>query len=633
MTASPHTFHIPVMGTGFSLDTPLRVGRFGISSVMSIVDDALIERVRRHHATRAGLPYAAIGALEPDGRARRITAWLDLVHDLLDRQMNALRALPFSPGNDKTKYFELLPTDAPLRSAYLAFRRLPEGHDKARAAEELTRAMMPGSADVNIMTKLDRARTGRDGVPLGPDQSDAKAALRGFAASRLSSHLVLSAGMNPTLFGCLERFPSFYRDGQGRIAKGIILKVSDFRSALVQGKFLAKKGIEIKELRIESGLNCGGHLFATDGELLGPILEEFRRRRDELREVCAPAIRQYYERHAMPFIGEPGSPGVTVQGGIGTSGEVRRLCEHYGADGTGWATPFLLVREATALDDATRAQLAAATPDDLYVSDASPLGVPFNNLRGSSSQTWTTRHIEQGRPGSSCPRGYLASNTEFTETPVCTASREYQSAKLRSLGFAVPPPADTTDPRARAVYAKTCICHHLGNSALVDLGVARAGLPVAVCPGPNIAWFDREYTLREMVDHIYGRGESLVPVSRPHCLASELELYVDHFARQAAAIAPGDARALERLATVEENLRRGLDHYRQLAGEPAYVGENLASLGRAVEVQARRIGEIGRAATLRCSTGWPTASLRPPRGVGACPRTPEPTSGGPRSRA
>ena len=596
MTLSPHSFHIPVMGTGFSLDTPLRVGRFGISSVMSIVDDALIERVRRHHATRAGLSYEAIGALEPDARARRITAWLDLVHDLLDRQMAALRALPFSPGNDKTKYFEMLPDDAPLRRVYLAFCALPEGYEKGRAAEALTRSMVPGSADVNIMTKLDRARIGRDGVPLGPDQSDAKAALRGFAASRLESDLTLSAGMNPTLFGWLERFPAFYRDRQGRIAKGIILKVSDFRSAFVQGKFLAKKGIEVKELRIESGLNCGGHLFATDGELLGPILEEFRERRDELRDACEPAVRQYYDRHGMPYVGEPARPRVTVQGGIGTFGEVRRLCEHYGADGTGWATPFLLVREATALDDATRAQLAAATQDDLYVSDASPLGVPFNNLRGSSSEVWTRRRIEQGRPGSSCPRGYLASNTEFTASPICTASREYQGAKLQSLGFAAPPPPDTTDPRARGVYAKTCICHHLGNGALVDLGIAWAGLPVAVCPGPNIAWFDREYTLREMVDHIYGRGESLVPASRPHCLAKELEMYVDHFAKQAAAIVPGDAKALARLATVEENLQHGLEHYRRLVREPAYEGENLASLRHAVEAQARRITETRRRA-------------------------------------
>lgn len=592
MAASPHDFHIPVMGTGFSLDTPLRVGRFGISSVMSIVDDALIEQVRRHHATRAGLPFVPIGPFEPDARARRITAWLDLVSDLLDRQMTAIRALPFAPDNDKTKYFELLPDDAPLSRAYRSFRSMPEGPDRARAGDALTSAMVAGSADVNIMTKLDRARTGRDGSALGPDQSDAKAALRGFAASRIRSSLTLSAGLNPTLFGWLERFAAFYRDGEGHIAKPITLKVSDFRSALVQGRFLAKKGIELGELRIESGLNCGGHLFATDGELLGPILQEVRERLGELREACEPAVRQYYEKRGMPLVGELRRPRVTVQGGIGTHGEVRRLCEHYGADGTGWATPFLLVREATALDDATRAQLAAATPDDLYVSDASSLGVPFNNLRGSSSEVWTTRNIEQGHPGSRCPRGYLASSTEVTPTPVCTASREYQGAKLRSLGLSSPPPADTDDPRVRAIYARTCICHHLGNGALVDLGIARAGVPVAVCPGPNIAWFGRQYTLREMVDHIYGRGESLVPAWRPHAFAKELEMVVDHFVAEAATVAPGDAKALQRLAATEENLQRGLAHYRELVRGPAYEGENLASLARAVETQGRRIAQV-----------------------------------------
>ena len=48
MTYSPvHTFHIPVMGTAFTIDTPIKVARFGISSVMSIGDDELCETMRR----------------------------------------------------------------------------------------------------------------------------------------------------------------------------------------------------------------------------------------------------------------------------------------------------------------------------------------------------------------------------------------------------------------------------------------------------------------------------------------------------------------------------------------------------------------------------------------------------------
>ena len=589
-----HTFHIPVMGTGFSLDTPLRVARFGISSVMSIVDDALVERIRLHHARAAGIAADPIGLHEPDSRARRITAWLNFVDAQIARQMDELRALPFLPGNDKTKYFELLPESSTLARAYRAFLAMAPGVAKELASAALSRAMSLGSADVNIMTKLDRARYAPDGHALGSDQADAKAALRGFAASRIESDLVFSAGMNPTLFGLLESFLDFYRDAGGHIKKGIILKVSDFRSALVQGKFLAKKGIEVKEYRIESGLNCGGHLFATEGELLGPILREFRERRDALAPVFFTAIAQYYERKDRPFVGDVRPARVTVQGGIGVAGEVRRLCEYYGADGTGWATPFLLVREATALDDATRSQLAAATEGDVYVSDASPLGVPFSNLRNSSSEAWTTRRIDEGRPGSSCPRGYLASNTEFTERPICTASREYQRAKLKAMGFGEAPPSDTTDPEVRKIYDKACICHHLGNGALIELGVVKPSVPVAVCPSGNIAYFDREYTLREMVDHIYGRGSSLVPPTRPHCLAKELEMYVDHLEKQLGAARPGDERAATRLASFRENLERGLAEYRGLLREPGFEGENLASLARAVDEQARRIERMGR---------------------------------------
>ncbi len=34
---SEHTFHIPVMGTGFTIDTPLRVAKYGISSIPTVI--------------------------------------------------------------------------------------------------------------------------------------------------------------------------------------------------------------------------------------------------------------------------------------------------------------------------------------------------------------------------------------------------------------------------------------------------------------------------------------------------------------------------------------------------------------------------------------------------------------------
>ena len=44
-----HTFHIPVMGIGFTIDTPIKVAHLGISSVISLVDDILIEKIRKHY--------------------------------------------------------------------------------------------------------------------------------------------------------------------------------------------------------------------------------------------------------------------------------------------------------------------------------------------------------------------------------------------------------------------------------------------------------------------------------------------------------------------------------------------------------------------------------------------------------
>ena len=577
MDTALHRFHIPVMGTGFTIDSALRVARLGISTVISLVDDRLIDRVRRHHAGLHGLDAEPIGASVPDARARRITAYLDLVATVVARQMEQLRALPLEPNNDKWRYLSLLDDASLLKRLFHLARALPDSQREDLDAEIASR-MRPGAIGVNIMTKLDRARDG------GPAMSDAKAALRGFALSSLEGSLVLSAGINPALFSCLADFPCFFRDSEGRVAKTVVLKVSDLRSALIQGKVLAKKGIEVAEFRIESGLNCGGHVFPTEGELLGPILKAFKDERSHFPALFEPLI----EKARGPL--HPSARGrriqVTVQGGVGTHGEMRRLLQDYGADAVGWATPFLLVPEVVPLDEETRARLAAATERELYLSDASPLGVPFANLRGSSSERWTRARIDAGTPGSPCPKGYVAFHSDNGAAPVCLASREYQTARLAALGYTKPPTWEEADASVRAIYSKACICDHLGNGTLRALGLASDELPVAVCPGPNLAWFDRCYSLEEMVDHIYGRGPALTPPERPHLFAKELALYVDHFEKMPAK----SPRAVE---AFRKNLLLGIDHYEELVTLSAFPGENLDSLRAVLAAQRARILAAG----------------------------------------
>lgn len=595
MNAAYHAFHIPVMGTGHSVDTPIRVGPLGISSVISIVDDLLLERIRKFYAEKYDLPYESIHKFAEDSRARRVTAYLNTVHEILQRKMEEVRSLPFFQNNDKDKYFELLPDENQLKRAYHALRSITNPEERASQEKHLTDQMHPGSIDVNIMVKLDRLNMAKNGTPLPPEYSDARAALRGYAQSVLNSAIVFSAGLNQGVFTYMAQFQDFYRNEIGDIKKKIILKVSDFRSAMIQGKLLARKGLEVHEFRIESGLNCGGHAFASEGHLLPSLLKEFKEKRDQLKAEFLPMVQRFYESigREYPRAALDEHPVITVQGGIGTHGEAMRMREYFGMDRTGWATPFLLVPEATPIDDATREVLRNAKEEDVYLSDVSPIGVPFNNLRGTGSEKWTAQRAVDGTPGSPCPKGHLVSNTEFTEKAICLASTEYQTLKLKEIYSNGYTPAEAAEV-AKDVVRKVCLCEHLGNGALIALGIAPAvNKPQAICPGPNIAWFDRYYTLREMVDHIYGRIPSLVPSERPHMFAKELVMYVDYFEKLVKMSGRSD-REVDRLKTFRQNLENGIEYCLAIARETAYPDENLASIPPCVERERERLQQIAQ---------------------------------------
>jgi len=596
-----HTFHIPVMGTGHSVDTPIRVAPLGITSVISLVDDILLEKIRKYYCKKFCLPYSRIQRNAFDGRAKRTTAYLDMVHEIVQIKMENIRKQPFFEKNDKSKYFDLLPDKAPLKIKYNELVNMKSGSARNAMAKELTNKMLPGSIDVNIMVKLDSIHYDKNGNPLADKFSDAKAALRGYANSSLKSGIVFSAGINQRLFNYMTRFKDFYRDKTGKIKKRIILKVSDFRSAIIQGKFLAKKGLEIYEFRIESGLNCGGHAFASNGILLPSLLKEFKEKRDSLLAMFQPLIQKYYKKmdweypeSATESAHEPAltsRPLITVQGGIGNNGEALRLMEKYNMDLTGWASPFLLVPETTCVDDSTRELLKQAGGKDLYLSDISPIGIPFNNIRNSGSEIWTNKQIANAKPGSMCPKGFLVSNTEFSELPICLASREYQKRKLEEINNA-DFSFNEKERLCRAVVRKTCICDHLANGALINLGIAgEKNSPQSICPGPNIAWFNRLYTLQEMVDHIYGRCPSLVSSRRPHMFANEIVMYVDYFEK----LTCHTVYTLSEINTLREfykNLEEGMDLCLEIAEKKPYPGENLDSIPICVKKQRERLRSI-----------------------------------------
>jgi hypothetical protein len=588
-----HEFHIPVMGTGHSVDTPIRVACFGITSVISLVDDLLLEKIRKYYAEKFSLLYSRIPANENDGRAKRITAYLETVQEIVCIKMDRIKKQPFFKNNEKSKYFDLLPEEFPLKKAYNKLLNMKEGSKRSALEKELTSKMRSGSIDVNIMVKVDRTNYDTNGEPLSDEFSDAKTGLRGYAESSLKSAIVFSAGINQRLFNYMTRFRDFYRDKKGQIKKRIILKVSDFRSALIQGKFLAKRGLEVHEFRIESGLNCGGHAFASNGILLPTVLKEFKEKRAKLADEFLPLIKKYYKKMDWEYAesAQNDSPLVTVQGGIGNNGEVRRLKEDFDMDLTGWGSPFLLVPEATCIDDSTLELLRLSGEKDLYLSDVSPIGVSFNNLRKTGSEIYTSKNAAEGNPGSPCPKKFLVSNTEFTKQPICLASKQYQKMKLEEISRQALLEREK-EKRKKKIIQKTCLCDHLGNGALIKLGIAKEEKsPQSICPGPNIAWFNKIYTLKEMVDHIYGRGQSLIPAERPHMFAKEIEMYVDYFEKQVK-ICDCSPKEVKTLEEFKKNLEKGMDFCLSIAQKQPFEGENLASIPPCVEKQKTRLESI-----------------------------------------
>ena len=566
MNASPHTFHIPVMGLAYTIDSPIKVARYGINSVISIIEDRLVESMRKHYYEEIQEPYVPIRTKEADYRARRITDYLNLVNRIVQQQVQKLKTSAFETGSEIVKYFEMLPSDHALRKIYLEFTQTTNPAEKLKLEKLLRDNIKPGSIDVNIMTKVDKESKDKNGTPL-ENGSDAVAAFRGYIKSNLTnSSVIFSAGLNPRLYNYLEKFAELDAKAWGEFDKKVVIKVSDYRSALIQGKYLAKKGIWVSEFRIESGLNCGGHAFATDGFLLGPILEEFKNKKEELTHTMHQLYTASLTAQNKEVFDKPHPVKISVQGGIGTHEEDLFLREHYSIDATGWGSPFLLVPEATTVDEETLQLLCTAKENDIILSKNSPLGVRFNYLKGTSSEKEKKDRIGMGRPGSPCTEKHLATNTEFTTEPICTASREYQQkkiAQIKSSGL----PAPLQEKQVQEILDKECLCVGLSNAASLnyDVPFLKRLKAVTICPGPNIAYFSEVVSLHDMLDHIYGRKTVIQTKERPHMFIKEIGLYLDYLHEQLLDLREKpDTKRFKYFEDFSKNLVEGIQYYKSL---------------------------------------------------------------------
>ncbi|GBD87689.1 hypothetical protein BMS3Abin03_01623 [bacterium BMS3Abin03] len=569
-----HTFHVPVMGTGFTIDTPVRVAKYGISSVISIIDYMLMEKMRGFYCKKLNIPYEPITEKDEDFRAKRITAYLNLIDDIVKDNFNELINSFPEDRTEVEKYMAMLPDSSELKQD---FNEMIKSNKNVNDIRNWLHNNLPvGSIDVNIMTKVDKTNY-LNGEALPSEHNDAHASLRGFANSKLSSSIILSAGLNPRLYGYFEKFKDFFPDENGNLKKKIVLKVSDYRSAIIQGKYFAKKGLWVSEYRIESGLNCGGHAFASDGFLMGPILDEFRVNRETLIETIFEIYILALKNKNSVCPQKPLDVKITAQGGIGTFDEHQFILDYYKLDSIGWGTPFLLVPEVTNVDKHTREMLTQAKEKDLYLSKISPLGVPFNNLKGNTKDIEKMTLVDKGSPGSSCPKKFLLSSTEFTEKAICSASSRYQYLKLKELDSKGLSPEEHKKHFTKIVD-KTCLCLGLGAAPLINNDIDRKveGESVSICPGPNMAYYSEIISLKKMVDHIYGRTDIIKRNDRPNMFVKELSLYINFLKEKIDdSPKPVSEKELKYFLKFQKNIQDGIDYYKHLFSEIMVKNEEI----------------------------------------------------------
>lgn len=589
-----HTFHIPVMGLAFTIDSPIRVAKYGISSVISIADDELIERMRAFYSEKFDVPYQEITQKIHDYRAERITSYLNLVDKIVKEKFESFKNELAESKHALENYIAMLPNKSEIKKGLENL--LEDGIAlKENVKNYLEENLYPGDIDVNIMTKLDKDNfSNKEQLPV--EFNDAHAALRGFANSNLSSSVVLSAGMNPRLFAYFENFSSFFPDLNNNLKKKIILKVSDFRSAMIQGNFLAKKGLWVSEYRIESGLNCGGHAFATDGFLLGPIMEEFKHKKDQLIQSAHDLMVKALGQKEMHIPETPLDLKITVQGGVGTAEEHDFMLDYYNVDAVGWGTPFLLVPEATSVDAETRALLINAKEKDLYLSHISPLGVPFNTLRGTTNEMFKQKRIDDNKAGSSCPKRFLALSKEFGADGICTASKKFQDVKLDELNAQKEVLSkELFDKKKFDITEKSCLCVGLANASYLenDIKISGQSQGVIICPGPNMAYFDKEVSLSEMVQHIYGNAIVMTDNNRPNLFIKELKMYIDYLKNEINNFSNEvTAPQVKKWKAFKNNLYEGISFYQNFFSNSNYFETSIDEIQKQLDFYTQELSGV-----------------------------------------
>jgi hypothetical protein len=202
------------------------------------------------------------------------------------------------------------------------------------------------------------------------------------------------------------------------------------------------------------------------------------------------------------------------------------------------------------------------------LSHISPLGVPFNTLRGTTNEIMKQKRIQENKAGSSCPKKFLALNKDAEGNAICTASKKYQDTKLEELESKKDSVSVETYAKLKdSITEKSCLCVGLANASYLenDIKIKGQAQGVVICPGPNMAYFDQEVSLSKMVQHIYGNASVLRVTDRPNMFVKELKMYMDYFKNEIKEVAQEiTTPQMKKLQAFKNNMLEGIEYYHNL---------------------------------------------------------------------
>jgi hypothetical protein len=118
-----------------------------------------------------------------------------------------------------------------------------------------------------------------------------------------------------------------------------------------------------------------------------------------------------------------------------------------------------------------------------------------------------------------------------------------------------------------SITEKSCLCVGLANASYLENSLKIKGQPqgVVICPGPNLAYFDKEVSLLDMVKHIYGNASVLGSKERPNVIINELKMYMDYLKNEINEFSEQiTVPQAKKLKAFKNNLNEGIEYYQSL---------------------------------------------------------------------